>query len=304
MWCFTVDVAVMLLGIVLALVLDRIVPRGGYYDTKLAPVLTKTVAWSAYGWLGMLFLGGILESWSLLYILVGVVIGFCLALGTVRRTERGSQAQPSRFERLLSSMKHALEMEELTGERGLADSVADVAQEQGFDPQLVREAARATRGAVGAELAKQPRGVVVTEKDVLPEVLERQRARNAGLPQVPLIAASDLTIDDFVVHADHGIGRYRGLKHLKMGDSEGDYLHIEYAKDRLYMPVDRLGLICKFIGAGEPALDVLATLDWEKVDADIIGRSVLDAARKLRQQAVSGELMLTVEAAPRGKQPA
>ena len=51
------------------------------------------------------------------------------------------------------------------------------------------------------------------------------------------------------MHIDHGIGRYRGLKHLKVADAEGDFLNLEYAgNDTMYVPVERINLVQRYVG--------------------------------------------------------
>ncbi len=74
--------------------------------------------------------------------------------------------------------------------------------------------------------------------------------------------------EDFVVHADHGIGRYHGLKHLVVSGGEGDFLHLEYSNgDRLYVPVDRVNVVQKYVGGDgvAPALDKLGSASWDKI---------------------------------------
>jgi transcription-repair coupling factor (superfamily II helicase) len=91
-----------------------------------------------------------------------------------------------------------------------------------------------------------------------------------GYPSHYLTSLSELKQDDYVVHLDHGIGVYRGLKFLKVADVEGEFLHLEYeAGDRLYLPVDRINMVQKYIGGdgAQPSLDRLGGTSWEKVKA-------------------------------------
>jgi len=113
----------------------------------------------------------------------------------------------------------------------------------------------------------EERLVVITEADLFGEARQRRRARRADLTQL-LKNLSELRPDDFVVHIDHGVGCYRGLKHLQVAGTEGDYLHLEYAGgDRLYLPVDRISLVQKYVGAdgATPPLDKLGGTSWERV---------------------------------------
>jgi len=109
--------------------------------------------------------------------------------------------------------------------------------------------------------------VIITEADIFGETRQRRHTRRVEVTQL-LKNLSELKPDDFVVHIDHGVGRYRGLRHLRVADIEGDYLHLEYAGgDRLYLPVDRISLVQKYVGADgtTPALDKLGGTSWEKV---------------------------------------
>lgn len=77
----------------------------------------------------------------------------------------------------------------------------------------------------------------------------------------------ELQPGDLVVHADHGIGRYRGLVTLVVDGQPADYLALEYAEgDRLYLPVQRMGALSRYVGGGEgPArLDRLGGPSWER----------------------------------------
>ncbi len=94
---------------------------------------------------------------------------------------------------------------------------------------------------------------------------------------------SDLMAGDFVVHADHGIGIYRGLLKLRLGPEEGDFLLIQYqGGDKLYVPVYRLNLVQKYVGAGEgePRIDKLGGTTWENAKKRV-KRSLRELAEEL-----------------------
>src|SRR5262245_29801719 len=100
-----------------------------------------------------------------------------------------------------------------------------------------------------------------------------------------LTSLSELKQDDFVVHLDHGIGLYRGLKFLKVAGIEGEFLHLEYeAGDRLYLPVDRINMVQKYIGGdgAAPALDRLGGTSWERVKSKA-RKSIFAMAEELVQ---------------------
>jgi transcription-repair coupling factor (superfamily II helicase) len=112
-----------------------------------------------------------------------------------------------------------------------------------------------------------------------------------------LSSLAELKSDDYVVHVDHGIGLYRGLKHMSVADIEGDFLHLEYlGGDRVYVPVDRINLVGKYVGGGdgtEPTLDKLGGTAWERVKAKT-KEALLSMARELveigaKRQVLAGE---------------
>ncbi len=88
----------------------------------------------------------------------------------------------------------------------------------------------------------------------------------------PLTAFTDLEVGDLVVHEDHGIGRYLGLRTMKIDDREADFLLLEYAEgNQLYLPVERLDLISKYLGGEESAarLDRLGGASWQRVKESV-----------------------------------
>lgn len=117
----------------------------------------------------------------------------------------------------------------------------------------------------------------IAESEIFgPRPLLKPKPKEASPP----VAVEALKAGDFVVHEEHGIGRFLGLQPLRAGGSEGDYLLIEYAEgDRLYVPVDHLHLVHRYIGPDDtpPALDRLGGTSWartkERVKAGIRDRA-------------------------------
>ena len=78
---------------------------------------------------------------------------------------------------------------------------------------------------------------------------------------------SELKVGDPVVHVNHGIGRYVGLRNIDIGDGPSEFLHLEYAeKATLYVPVAQLHLISRYTGvsADEAPLHRLGSGQWDK----------------------------------------
>ncbi|UVT16369.1 MAG: transcription-repair coupling factor [Nitrospira sp.] len=87
-----------------------------------------------------------------------------------------------------------------------------------------------------------------------------------------LSSLEDLNVGDYVVHVQHGIAKYRGLKRLLVQDFESDFLILEFfGGDTLYVPLDRLNQIQRYSGAEShvPRLDRLGGTSWAKTTARV-----------------------------------
>ena len=82
----------------------------------------------------------------------------------------------------------------------------------------------------------------------------------------------DLQVGDYVVHVEHGIGQYHGLKEINQGDGNAEFMLLEYAEgSRLYVPLTRLDLVQKYRSSegAKPALSHLGTAAWAKTKARV-----------------------------------
>jgi len=110
--------------------------------------------------------------------------------------------------------------------------------------------------------------VILTET----EIYKRESKAVSKKPSAPAsknVFISDLKEGDYVVHVHHGIGQFTGIERLEVGGIAKDYFGIRYAgEDRLYVPLDQLHLLQKYLGsAGEtlPKLYKLGGSEWHKV---------------------------------------
>jgi transcription-repair coupling factor (superfamily II helicase) len=82
----------------------------------------------------------------------------------------------------------------------------------------------------------------------------------------------DLQVGDYVVHVEHGIGQYQGLKEINQGDGNAEFMLLEYAEGaRLYVPLTRLDLVQRYRSSEgvKPALNHLGTAAWAKTKARV-----------------------------------
>jgi transcription-repair coupling factor (superfamily II helicase) len=103
------------------------------------------------------------------------------------------------------------------------------------------------------------------------EVYTDEETRTASRSASEILMSSqfgDFVDGDLVVHVQHGISRFKGLVTVTLMDITGDFLALEYSGgDRIYVPVHKLNLVQKYVGAGghdDSVLDSLKSASWEK----------------------------------------
>ena len=142
---------------------------------------------------------------------------------------------------------------------------------------------------------------IYAETDVFEEE-HRPAERRQSMARTFLSDFRDLKVGDLVVHVDHGIGEFVGLRQLGVGattrglDAKGregaghaaaaglpvqEFLELRYAgDDKLFVPVDRLDLVQKYSGGARPSLDRLGGATWEKAKARV-KKAMRDMAEEL-----------------------
>ena len=120
---------------------------------------------------------------------------------------------------------------------------------------------------------------VIGEQDILGDRLIRQHKRKKRAQDV-LAEAAALSAGDLVVHIDHGVGRFVGLKTIEAAGAPHDCLEIHYAGgDRLFLPVENLELLSRY-GSESGELDKLGGAGWQTRKARLKKR-VHDMAAEL-----------------------
>jgi transcription-repair coupling factor (superfamily II helicase) len=138
-------------------------------------------------------------------------------------------------------------------------------------------------GELGSGFALPALGLIVLTEGELFGARRRSLKRPKYQRGAALTAFTDLAVGDVVVHEDHGLGRYLGLRTMSIGDRQGDFLLLEYAEgNRLYLPVERLDLISKYLGAdaGQVRLDRLGGASWQRVK-DSVRAALREMAEEL-----------------------
>ncbi len=126
----------------------------------------------------------------------------------------------------------------------------------------------------------RPEGKIVMEKRRQRRILKR-----AGGAGQRLMSYADLSVGDYVVHANYGIGLFEGIETVTVDGVTRDYITIKYAgTDKLFVPCDKLELIGKYIGArddsGKVKLSKMGGGDWQRQKSRAKG-AVKDIAKEL-----------------------
>jgi transcription-repair coupling factor (superfamily II helicase) len=88
--------------------------------------------------------------------------------------------------------------------------------------------------------------VLLSEADFFAQKLKKTKAKKTSSKDLFAEQLSTLKINDYVIHRDHGIGIYKGLETISVGDQQNDYLVLIYeGNDKIYVPVYKLNLIQK-----------------------------------------------------------
>jgi transcription-repair coupling factor (superfamily II helicase) len=122
-----------------------------------------------------------------------------------------------------------------------------------------------------------------TDAEIFGFVKQRRLTRKRPTPHHKLTI--DFVPDDFVVHVEHGIGKFTGVTTLQAAGSEKEYLVLRYAAgDTLYVPTDQIDRINRYVGASDrtPVLSRLGTQEWNrtrrkaKEAAEVLARELLE----------------------------
>ena len=184
----------------------------------------------------------------------------------------------------------------VTGSAGRAERTAELLREYDVIALPVEQSQDAHSAAVLTTIGTLSKGFrleeaalqVYAETDIFEEE-RRAPERRRNLAKAFLSDLRDLKVGDLVVHIDHGIGEFVGLRQLATGSRSStasgadvqEFLELRYhGDDKLFVPVERLDLIQKYTGGSRPALDRLGGTTWEKAKTRV-KKAMRDMAEEL-----------------------
>ncbi|MBP9663427.1 MAG: transcription-repair coupling factor [Pyrinomonadaceae bacterium] len=174
------------------------------------------------------------------------------------------------------------------GTSGMAERVAEILRE--YEIYLPLDAIKVGGLSSGFELPSENL-LIYSESDIFGDITataEGQRPKAKGQKPKSRLGAfisdfRDLKPGDYVVHVDHGIGRFDGLQTITSQGSEREFMLLVYADDaKLFVPVERMDLVSRYSSgeATQPTLDRLGGIGWQKTKAKA-KRAMRDMADEL-----------------------
>lgn len=180
---------------------------------------------------------------------------------------------------LASTLSRAEKINEL-----LRDNDVFARYEQALPENLAAGQVVVSCGVLEAGFELSPiRLAVITDWEIYGQPKRPRTVRPQAQQGSKIRHFSDLRPGDFVVHVNHGIGKYVGIKQLEVDGVRKDYLFVQYAgEDKLYVPTDQIDLIQKFLGADStaPKLYKLGGSEWHRVKQKV-KESIKDLANDL-----------------------
>ena len=125
--------------------------------------------------------------------------------------------------------------------------------------------------------------VFITEGDMFGVEKKRKRRKKTNYQGKAIQSFTELSVGDYVVHEEHGLGIYKGIEKVERDKVIKDYIKIEYGDGgNLYLPATRLESIQKYAGAEakKPKLNKLGGTEWNKTKTRVRG-AVQEIARDL-----------------------
>lgn len=117
--------------------------------------------------------------------------------------------------------------------------------------------------------------VVVTEREIFQKVKKKRARRQSITNAERLKSYNELKSGDYVVHANHGIGRFMGMETLEVDGVHQDYMSIVYQnEDKLFIPVTQLNLIQKYVASEskQPKINKLGGSEWTKTKRKVTSK--------------------------------
>jgi transcription-repair coupling factor (superfamily II helicase) len=162
--------------------------------------------------------------------------------------------------RLVIVSHQAERLSELLNERDIIAAPMDSVAQLPAPGSLVL-----VRGSLAEGWVMAGETCLFTDSEIFGFVKQRRVARRHPVPRHKLMA--EINPGDYVVHVEHGIGRFSGVTTFNAAGSDKEYLVLQYAAgDILYVPTDQIDRVNRYVGASDrpPVLSRLGTQEWNR----------------------------------------
>src|SRR5699024_1139586 len=116
---------------------------------------------------------------------------------------------------------------------------------------------------------------VITENELFKQKQPKKKRKQKISNAERIKSYQELKVGDYVVHVNHGIGKYIGIETLTVSGLHKDFMLVQYSgDDKLFVPIDQIDLVQKYVGSEgkEPKLYRLGGSDWKKVKSKVQSR--------------------------------
>lgn len=179
----------------------------------------------------------------------------------------------------------------LSGTRTRGERLIDTLRDRGIESVYKDSVSQIELGEVVVTFGNQLKGFeypelklcVISDKEVFGQSKRKTTSRSNKKGVSKIKSFTELKLGDYVVHVNHGIGVYKGIKQLEVHGHKRDYLELSYnSGDTLYVPVEQLDLVQKYIGSEgkAPKISKLGGLEWVKAK-NKVKKSIADIAEDL-----------------------
>lgn len=169
----------------------------------------------------------------------------------------------------------------LSGTRARGERLVNTLRDRGIESIYKEEINDIADGQVVITFGNLLRGFqcneinlcIISDKEVFGEAkrkYSKKKNNTKGIAKIKSFA--ELKLGDYVVHVNHGIGVYKGIKQIEVAGHKRDYLDIVYDKgDKLYVPVEQLDMLQKYIGTEgkNPKVNKLGGNEWQKAKSKV-----------------------------------
>jgi len=195
------------------------------------------------------------------------------------------------YDDLLEKQKTGATVVVLASNRSRGENLAGTLTDKGIKCRYIHENAQFEKGEIVIIRGEQSKGfeypdlnfVMISDREIFDVARRKNRRRVENANR--LKSYTDINVGDYVVHRAHGIGMYKGIRKMTVGNVSRDYLHIAYrGTDSLYVPVDQLDMLYKYSGSTDKELRLskLGGSEWNKAK-----QKVKSATRDMAKQLVA-----------------